>query len=86
MPRFKGSAQGTRGGTSRLGTTRMETNCDAYRVGIKCIAEIGRFGMSVINVYATGGSKGKLTDVPVHIGHLDSSGSFIVEVSKPEVI
>ena len=55
MARFYGEVRGTRGTTSRLGTSGLWSHVRGWNVGVEVVC-IGREDGDVIEVYETGGS------------------------------
>jgi len=66
MAQFRGTIQGSRGTTSRLGhkTTGLHVTCDGWDTGIE-IEAVHENGKDVFYVYKTGGSNGLASTVKV---------------------
>jgi len=62
MARFRGTVQGTRGPTSRLGHRTVHTECNGWGSGIDVSAFIDEKDRDVFEVRMTGGSKGPSPD------------------------
>ena len=59
MAQFRGTVQGNRSETSRLGhkTTGLTTECNGWNIGVKCIARYNeKAGVDEIMIYETSGS------------------------------
>ena len=56
MARFRGTTQGNRGEASRLGYDSLETTCNGWNIGVRCVASVDSEGNDVIDIYKTGGS------------------------------
>ena len=66
MAQFRGTLQGSRGTTSRLGhkTTGLHVTCDGWNTGIEVEAR-HIDGQDVFHIFQTGGSNGRVSTVKV---------------------
>ena len=61
MAQYRGTVQGNRSQSSRLGhkTTGLTTECNGWDIGVRCYAYFDEeTGKDTINVTVTGGSRG----------------------------
>lgn len=74
MARFRGTVQGNRGETSRLGSKALTVTCNAWDVGVRCSAEV-LGDRDVIWVYVTRGSHDP--EIRQCVGYVDNeTGTF----------